>query len=196
MVVIQRYTLTSDFSDFPGSDHSKKYVFFFFALWWGLQYLYKCCINKFYIVILIYATWYTDHILSYYYQTKIRIFLPACNKVNLTNTWLWWREKCENVSLSRVWLSVTPWTVVRPAPLSMEFSRQEYWSGLSFPFPGDFPTSGLEPRSSTLQAGSLLSHQGSAAFMIRCSKSWCLKSSNSLNGPVNAALALTTTRCQ
>ena len=113
---------------------------------------------------------HSDYILSCYYQTKIWTFLPAFNNANLTNTWLWWRKKCESVSLSRVWLSVTPRAVVCPAPLSVEFSRQEYWSGLSFPFPGDPSTSGLEPRSSALQAVSFLSHQGSVAFMIRCSK--------------------------
>ena len=51
---------------------------------------------------------------------------------------------------------VTPWTVARQAPLSMEFSRQEYWSGLPFPFPGDLPDLGVEPASPTLQAESLL----------------------------------------
>ena len=40
---------------------------------------------------------------------------------------------------------VTPWTVARQAPLSMEFSRQEYCSGLPFPSPGDFPDPGIEP---------------------------------------------------
>ena len=58
--------------------------------------------------------------------------------------------------------SVTPWTIVHQAPLSMEFSRQEYWSGLPFPSPGDLPDPGIEPRSSVLQADSLLlSQQGS-----------------------------------
>ena len=47
--------------------------------------------------------------------------------------------------LSRVWLFATPWTVVYKAPLSMEFSRQEYWSGLPFPSPGDLPDPGIEP---------------------------------------------------
>ena len=42
-------------------------------------------------------------------------------------------------SLSHVQLSVTPWTVAQQAPLSMGFSRQEYWSGLPFPLPGDLP---------------------------------------------------------
>ena len=40
-----------------------------------------------------------------------------------------------------------PWTVAHQAPLSMEFSKQEYWSGLSFPFPGDLPNSGIKPTS-------------------------------------------------
>ena len=49
--------------------------------------------------------------------------------------------------LSRVRLSVTPWTVALQAPLSMEFSRQEYWSGQLFPSPGALPDSGIEPAS-------------------------------------------------
>ena len=44
-----------------------------------------------------------------------------------------------------------PWTVACQAPLSMEFSRQEYWSGLTFPFPGDLPKPGIEPGSPALQ---------------------------------------------
>ena len=50
-------------------------------------------------------------------------------------------------SLSRVRLFATPWTVARQAPLSMGFSRQEHWSGLPFPSPGDLPNSGIEPGS-------------------------------------------------
>ena len=49
----------------------------------------------------------------------------------------------------------TPWTVARQAPLCMGFSRQEYWSGLPFPSPGDLPSPGIEPRSPALQADSL-----------------------------------------
>ena len=45
-----------------------------------------------------------------------------------------------------------PWTVTRQAPLFMGFSRQEYWSGLSFPSPGDLLYPGIEPRSPALQA--------------------------------------------
>ena len=49
----------------------------------------------------------------------------------------------------------TPWTVAHQTPLSMGFSRQEYWSGLPFPSPGDFPDPRIEPSSPTLQEDSL-----------------------------------------
>ena len=53
-------------------------------------------------------------------------------------------------SLSLIRFFVTPWTVTRQAPLSVGFSRQEYWSGLSFPSPGDLSDLETEPRSPTL----------------------------------------------
>ena len=53
-------------------------------------------------------------------------------------------------SLIRVQLFVTPWAVAFQAPLSMGFSRQQDWSGLPFPSPGDLPNSGVEPGSPTL----------------------------------------------
>ena len=58
-------------------------------------------------------------------------------------------------SLSHVQLFGTPWTVVHQVPLSMGFSRQEYWSGLPFPSPGDLPNPGIEPGSPALQADAL-----------------------------------------
>ena len=48
------------------------------------------------------------------------------------------------VQLSHVQLFVTPWTVAHQAPLSMGFSRQEYWNGLVFPSPGDLPNRGIK----------------------------------------------------
>ena len=48
---------------------------------------------------------------------------------------------------SRIQLFATPWTVARQAPLSLGFSRQEYWSGLLFLPPGDLPDPGMEPVS-------------------------------------------------
>ena len=56
---------------------------------------------------------------------------------------------------SRVRHLVAPWTAAYQASLSMGFSRQEYWSGLPFPSPGDLPDPGIEPRSPALQAEAL-----------------------------------------
>ena len=64
---------------------------------------------------------------------------------------------CDVKSLSRVRLFVTLWTVARQAPLSMGLSRQEYWSGVPFPSPGDLPDPGIEPGSPTLEADALTS---------------------------------------
>ena len=71
----------------------------------------------------------------------------AINKINHS----------ENVSSPVVPDSATPWTGARQAPLSMGFPRQECWSGLPFPLPGDLPDPRVKPRSPALQADSLLS---------------------------------------
>ena len=60
-------------------------------------------------------------------------------------------------SLSHVRLFVTQWTVAYQAPPSMGFSRQEYWSGLPFPSPGDLSNPGIEPGSPAFQAAALTS---------------------------------------
>ena len=65
-------------------------------------------------------------------------------------SWRIWKWKW-----SRVQLFVTPWTTARQAALSMEFSRQEYWSGLSFPSPGDLPNPGIKSGPPALWADSL-----------------------------------------
>ena len=56
---------------------------------------------------------------------------------------------------SSVRLFATPWTIAYQSPSSMEFSRQEYWSGLPFSSPGDLPNPGIEPGSPALQADTL-----------------------------------------
>ena len=61
------------------------------------------------------------------------------------------------LSRSVVSNSATPQTVAHQGPLSMGFSRQEYWSGLPCAPPGDLSNAGIEPRSAILQVGSLLS---------------------------------------
>ena len=70
-------------------------------------------------------------------------------------------------SLSRVPLFGTPWTVAHQAPPSMGFSRQEYWSGLPFPSPGDLPDPGIEPRSPALQAD-VLTSEPLKGVLINC----------------------------
>ena len=64
---------------------------------------------------------------------------------------------CVPVELSHIQLFATPWSVASQASLSMEFSRQEYWSGWPFPSPGYLPDPRIEPRSPALQADALLS---------------------------------------
>ena len=67
------------------------------------------------------------------------------------------------------------WTIANQAPLSMGFSRQEYWSGLPFPTPGDLPNPGIKPRSPALQADSLLSELLRQQMSIWLSFRWtCL----------------------
>ena len=68
---------------------------------------------------------------------------------------------CSSDLLSHVRLFGTPWAIARQAPLSMGFPRQEYWSGLPFPSPGDFSNPEIESTSPALQVDSLpLSHLG------------------------------------
>ena len=72
---------------------------------------------------------------------------------------------------SHVRLLAILWTVTGQAPLSMGFSRQEYFSGFPCPPPGDLPNPGIEPVSPVLRADSLpLSHQGSLVLNPKCNK--------------------------
>ena len=78
-----------------------------------------------------------------------------------TSNFIWWDDWCSPSSKHRVLVAQScltftiPWIVAHQAPLTMEFSRQEYWSGLPFPPPGDLPNPGIKPRSPALQADSL-----------------------------------------
>ena len=78
-------------------------------------------------------------------------------------------------SVSRVQLFTTLWTVAHKAPPSMGFSRQEYWSGLPFPSPGDLPDPGIEPRSSIFQADALTSEPPGSACQSNISQLGVLK---------------------
>ena len=78
-----------------------------------------------------------------------------CTSCKAVVSLLWFLCVC--MSPSGISDSVTPWTVACQAPLSMEFSRQEYWSGLPFPSTGDLPNPGIDPGSLALQVYSLQS---------------------------------------
>ena len=86
-------------------------------------------------------------------------------------------------SLSLVQLFATPWTVAHQAPPSMEFSRQEYWTGLPFPSPGDLPDSGIEPRSPALQADALLSEPPPYNSFSTFQPWWTFKKANQIMLP-------------
>ena len=70
-------------------------------------------------------------------------FLPPFNLSSMGSTACLFFMRAQ--ALSSVWLFVTPWTVTQQVSLSLEFFRQEYWSGLSFPSPGGLPDPGTEP---------------------------------------------------
>ena len=68
---------------------------------------------------------------------------------------------------------MTQWTVAHKAPLSVELSRQEYWSGLPFPAPGDLPDPGIKPTSPALEADSLPQCQQKSLLIGKCTlKLW------------------------
>ena len=79
------------------------------------------------------------------------------NRIAVSQDWsmFGFKVKVKVKSLSHVLLFATPWTIAYQAPPSMGFSRQECWSGLPFPSPGDLPDPGIEPGSPTLQADAL-----------------------------------------
>ena len=87
--------------------------------------------------------------------------VPAWMGGRFGGEWKWkWK------SLSRVQLFATPWTVAHQAPLSMGFSRQEYWSGLPFPSPGNLSDPGNEPESPTWKADGNTIQRLSSLFKV------------------------------
>ena len=97
-------------------------------------------------------------------------------------------------SLSRVQLFVNLWTVARQAPLPMEFSRQEYWSGLPFPSPGDLPHLGIKPCSSAFQADSLLSELPGKPSSVQFSYSAVSDSATPWTIACQASLSITNSK--
>ena len=87
---------------------------------------------------------------------NLRVWHPLLVNVIITIIWYLRTKKVKEPRML-VQLFATPWTVAHQAPLSMGFSRQEYWSGYPCPSPGDLPKSGIEPRSPALQGDALTS---------------------------------------
>ena len=114
----------------------------FFCVWifspWSLSFIpsFLCSRRQFIFSAVQYSTGWKDHdrLMDSTVDGHLS-FLPVSNS-----------SSSSTVSHSVVSDSVqTPWTVAHQAPLSMGFSRQDYWSGLPFPSPGIFPTQGLNP---------------------------------------------------
>ena len=93
------------------------------------------------------------------FNNNIILQIISCLKRIRSNISLFFKLKCTITVkvklLSRVRLFATPWTVAHQAPESMEFSSQDYWSGLPFPSPGDLPNPGIKPGSPAWQADAL-----------------------------------------
>ena len=132
-----------------------------------------------------FSSWWSEALVYNHHEGWFREFISNLwfSPQFLTPTWVTLSPTSSRVVLklivvvvlllSCVWLFVTPWTVAHQAPLSKGFPRQEYWSGLPFPSPGDLPGLGLNLCLLYLlhwQADSLpLSHQGSPIrFIISC----------------------------
>ena len=95
----------------------------------------------------------------------VRVCVKILNKSSVNFVLL---RHSEVKSFSRVRLFATPWTVAHQAPLSMGFSRQEYWSGLPFPSPGHLPDPGIKPRSPSLWADALTSQPQGWSIVKKC----------------------------
>jgi len=86
---------------------------------------------------------------AFVYITAInRQCMKNCDVTFIMNWDFMYPLSLQAQSLSHVWLFVTPWPVANKVPLPMEFPRQQYWSGLSFPSPGDIPDPGIKSVSS------------------------------------------------
>ena len=96
---------------------------------------------------------YTYRIALYIFRIPIEKFLSITFNL-FSHLWTEWNAlhvACGGGLVTKSCLTLaTPWTVARQAPLSMGFSRQEDWSGLPFPSPGDLPDPGIEPGSPRL----------------------------------------------
>ena len=122
-------------SSFSSSTISLKYLLHLCHLK-TLRFLPSCFLRN-----IVYAFLYIKHQIRHCGEWQEEIYMLFFSTSRYSD------DSMHACVLSRVWLFVTLWTVAHQAPLSMGFSRQEYWSGLPFPFPGDLPHSGIEVAS-------------------------------------------------
>ena len=127
----------------------------------------KCCFTMVLICISLMSN-ILEHIFINYWLF-VYLLWKKCLFSDLSSFY-WWALGCVLSSCSRVWLFLTLWTVAHQAPLSMGFPRQEYWSGLPCPSPGDLPSPGMNPYLLCLihwrQILYPLSNQGSYILVI------------------------------
>ena len=131
----------------------------------GQLYSYICYLLIYFIlcifVYLLTYLFYTEPFQGRDYPFHLCYLRILHDTWNITNAL--WKWKCYSVMSDSLW---PPWTVAWQVPLSMEFSRQEYWGGFPFPFPGDLPDPEIEPGSPAMQEALYqLSHQGSQCLL-------------------------------
>ena len=128
--------------------------------------------NTYLLLLLSFPLWNSCLKLQYCWLHKMNWEVVSPHLFSETCLWI-------NVLVTQsCWLFATSWTVAHQVPLSMEFLRQEYWSGFPFPSPGDLPDPRTEPGYPTSQANSLPSEPpgkpfwnmlfGWSTFLIKC----------------------------
>ena len=149
-------------------------------LWWGSCDCLLCgsCLARYYWLF-----WgpHSDPLFLWTCITRLKLLqVPKSEGQSETNEEVFALHACSVVS----WPFVTPWTVPCQGPLLMGFPRQEYWSGLPFPFPGDFPEPGIKPVSLRWQASSLpLSHLGNLwGGLLHCKRTTCFSNLHKSSG--------------
>ena len=113
-------------------------------------------------IIINYCLFCPDRNLCLLWECRMNAFVPMAHRHNIDNV-----RTCVFSRFESCPILCGPWTVACQAPLSMRFSRQEYWSELPWPPPGDLRDPGIEPTSPALHMDSLLlSYQGSPMLTI------------------------------
>ena len=124
-----------------------------FGIQWGMMERFPLGVRQFWIEISV--TPYTTYRSSASYLNSLNVSIFTCKTQTTLNLWCcckdwinhWLYGVCVLSCFSCVQLFVTVGSVAHQAPLSMGFSKQEYWSGLPHPAPGDLPNTGIKPAS-------------------------------------------------